>query len=139
MSSTFCWSVRTINFSCLSSLHLQLYDVTGDMTFGQLIADERNEPQISVELLQKWYLTEEGKGSVCWRFGLCGCVGAGRSIFLLVQVRSPLEVINVCRHAFCSTIPLVYSLLRASQVHLLSHMTASPWSIIMFLAVSTQT
>ena len=53
------------------------------MTFGQLIADGLDE-NLSVELLQNWYLVDEGKGAcvfVCVHTCMvCVCVYVGRSV-----------------------------------------------------------
>jgi len=54
----------------------QSYEVGDDMTFGQLIADGLDE-NLSVELLQNWYLVDEGKGAcvfVCMSVCVCLCV-----------------------------------------------------------------
>lgn len=40
----------------------QVYDVTDDMTFGQLIAEAQGVP-LSVDLLQNWFLVDENKGT----------------------------------------------------------------------------
>ena len=38
------------------------YKISGDMTFGQLIAEACETEQLSLELLNNWYLVDRNKG-----------------------------------------------------------------------------
>lgn len=40
----------------------RLYKVTDDMTFGHLIAEARQTDQLTLELLNNWYLVDRNKG-----------------------------------------------------------------------------